>query len=52
MENLRAGLGENLNLLWQGVGQIGFDALHHLTWAGIRAPRFLEHSKQASALTA
>jgi glycosyltransferase involved in cell wall biosynthesis len=38
------------NLLWQRVAlryarelhrQVGFDAVHHLTWAGIRAPTFL-----------
>jgi glycosyltransferase involved in cell wall biosynthesis len=38
------------NLLWQCVAlrhardlhrQVGFDAVHHLTWAGIRAPTFL-----------
>jgi glycosyltransferase involved in cell wall biosynthesis len=38
------------NLLWQRAAvhharalqqQVGFDAIHHLTWAGIRAPTFL-----------
>jgi glycosyltransferase involved in cell wall biosynthesis len=38
------------NLLWQGMAlraarelqhRIGFDAIHHLTWAGVRAPTFL-----------
>jgi len=38
------------NLLWQGAAlraarelqhKIGFDAIHHLTWAGVRAPTFL-----------
>ena len=38
------------NLLWQRAAlrhardlhrQVGFDVVHHLTWAGIRAPTFL-----------
>jgi glycosyltransferase involved in cell wall biosynthesis len=38
------------NLLWQRVAlrhairlqaQVGFDAVHHLTWGGVRAPTFL-----------
>jgi glycosyltransferase involved in cell wall biosynthesis len=38
------------NLIWQRVAlraarrlqhQVGFDAIHHLTWGGIRAPTFL-----------
>jgi glycosyltransferase involved in cell wall biosynthesis len=38
------------NLLWQRAalraarslhGDVGFDAIHHLTWAGVRAPTFL-----------
>jgi glycosyltransferase involved in cell wall biosynthesis len=42
--------GRTYNLFWQRAAlrvarelqvKIGFDAIHHLTWAGIRAPTFL-----------
>src|SRR5262245_50342507 len=42
--------GRTYNLLWQKAAlraaralhrEVGFDVVHHLTWAGIRAPTFL-----------